>query len=325
MEIDQTSQARSMIRASMVEIRAETSPRINLLDRPMVTQIRTDCLDGQMVKRLIIHLHSSGCGWARKSGGCTMCGFYAATTAGLPVSSEDYVAQVTSVLERYPAHAFSIIGLYNAGNIFNDDEVPFDALQQICRLLARNPYIKRVSFESKLEYIDGEKLKCVQQILPGKEIELGIGVETLSETIRDLCINKPFHNRVLQNKIDYLLGLGIFPKAYLLFKPPFLTETEAIEDIVLSYRQIRDMGVERINIETMTIEKQTLVYRLWQNGLYRPPWLWSIIRIIQELSGARLYFTPFQYIVNAEAVAQNCPHCSSRISKTIFDYQEGWV
>jgi archaeosine synthase beta-subunit len=323
MATGQSDQARRMIRAAVSKIRSETPPLIRDNDKVITTQIRSGFLNGSLVSRLIIHLHSSGCGWARLSGGCTMCGFYAATSTGTFISSEDYQAQVFDVLSKYDLETFSVIALFNAGNILNETEVPFDALEKICIRISQNPYIKKVTIESKLEYMNIEKLKRISALLSGKGIELGIGIETMNEKIRDLCINKPFPNTLLQQKVDQLFSLGITPMAYLLFKPPFLTEREAIDDFINSVSQLNQMGVHNINCETMTVEEYTLVHQLWKNNYYRLPWLWSMIYLMEQMKESQLYFTPFQYIVDAVAIAHNCDICSERIKDRIFEYQEG--
>jgi archaeosine synthase beta-subunit len=323
MMTDQLDQARRMIRTATFKIRSSTPPSVHDNNSVITTQIRSGNLNGSLVKRLIIHLHSSGCDWARTTGGCTMCGFYAATSTGTPISSKDYIAQVYDVLSKYDPHSFSVIGLFNAGNILNETEMPLEALEKICHRISQNQYIKKVIIESKLEYIKVEKLNKIISLLPGKEIELGIGVESFNEKIRELCIHKPFPNTILQQKVDLLLGLGIIPKAYLLLKPPFLTEKESIDDLIHSYNRLKQMGIQTINCETMTVEKHTLVYQLWKSNYYRLPWLWSMIFVMEQLKGSPLYFTPFQYIVDAVAIAHNCDKCSDRIKNKIFEYQEG--
>jgi radical SAM enzyme (TIGR01210 family) len=170
-----------------------------------------------------------------------------------------------------------------------------------------------------------EKLKTIASLLPGVEIELGIGVESFNEKIRDLCINKPFSNKLLEKKAEILLQAGIIPKAYLLLKPPFLTEKEAIDDFVDSYLQLNSIGIERIECETMTIEDHTLVHQLWKNDQYRLPWLWTMIYLLDKLQGEPMYFTPFQYIVNSIAIAHNCDQCSEKVKKAIFDYQDNRI
>ncbi len=323
MEFNLTDQARRLVRNTMLKLRSDTPASITNSNKAIITDIRSGFLNGVYARRLIIHLHSSGCGYAIKTGGCTMCGFYAATSTGRPISTEEYQEQVRDVFSKHDPQSFQIIGLYNAGNILNEDEMPFEALEKICVLFSQNPFIKRLSIESRPEFIDVEKLKRISSILKGKEIELGIGVETLNEKVKDLCINKPCANELLQQKVDILLGIGIVPKAYLLLKPPFMTEKEAIDDFILSYSKLNLMGVHRIDCETMTVQKHTLVYQLWKENYYRTPWLWSIINLLEQMQGFPLYFTPFRYIVNAVDIAHNCDKCSDSIKKDIFDYQDG--
>ena len=227
------------------------------------------------------------------------------------------------MLSMYDPGRFQILGLYNAGNLLNESEMPFDALEKICLLISQNPHIKRISIESKPEYIDAEKLRRISAILQGKEIEIGMGLETLNAKVRDLCINKPYSRRLLEKKVDLMFSLGIIPKAYLLLKPPFLTEKEAIDDFLSSYQQLHQMGIHRIDCETMTIEDHTLVHLLWQKNLYRTPWLWTIIYLLEQLKESKIYFTPFRYIVNSLAIAKNCEQCSQLVKNSIFNYQEG--
>lgn len=327
MEPDLVNLAHLLIRMATCKLRAETPPVLSAKNKAITTQVRSGNLHGKHINRLIIHLHSTGCGWARQSGGCTMCGFYAATSAGEPISSIEYQEQVADALNKYDSLEFSVLGLFNAGNLLNENEMPFDALEKICMLISQKKYIKKIAIESKLEYIDFNKVKRIAELLPEVEIELGIGVETCNEKVRDLCINKPFSNRVMENKVEILHRTGIIPKSYLLLKPPFLTEQEAIDDFISSYLQLNLIGIERIECETMTIEDRTLVHQLWKNKQYRLPWLWTLINITEQLTslGKPIYFTPFQYIVNSIAVAHNCEICSDKVKKKIFDYQDGKI
>lgn len=325
MTTDLIAEARKLIRTRMRQIRRVTPPVQLEKDRVVATDIRSDFLDGNVVRRLVIHLHSTGCEWARRTGGCTMCGFYAGTSVGTPISADNYLTQLTSELAKYDLTKFPVLAVFNAGNTLSETEIPFDALEGMCRIVAKKPHIQRIQIESKLEYIDADKLRTIKRILHDKEIELGMGVETTSEKIRDLCINKPFPNTLLEDKIELLRSCNISPKAYILLKPPFLTEREALEDSVNSVVQLYQLGVERVDCETMTVERHTLVHELWKQGLYRPPWLWSIIELKSRLAkaGTRpVYFTPFKYIVHAIDKPHNCQMCDEKTERAIFDCQD---
>jgi len=229
-------------------------------------------------------------------------------------------------LKDYDMSEFPIVGIYNAGNLLSEKEVPSDALAEICSIIAQQPAVKRILVESKLEYIDVNKLKEMQRILGDIKIELGIGVESMNEKIRDLCINKPFPNALLEKKVELLHSIGVIPKAYLLFKPPFLTEQEAIDDFVSTVKALRELGVHEIDCESMTIQKHTLVEELWNRDLYRVPWLWSLISMIDRTASkdhTPVYLTPFRYNVSSLDSPRNCSVCTDTVTDAIFDYQKG--
>jgi len=118
----------------------------------------------------------------------------------------------------------------------------------------------------------------------------------------------------------------VIPKAYLLFKPPFLIEQEAIDDFVSSVKGLRELGVHEIDCESMTIQRHTLVEELWNRDLYRVPWLWSLISMIDRTTTkdhTPVYLTPFRYNVSSLDSPRNCNVCSENVTDAIFDYQKG--
>lgn len=70
-----------------------------------------------------------------------------------------------------------------------------------------------------------------------------------------------------------------------MLKPLFLSEKQAMEDIT---RSIDDAApyADTISINLCNVQKGTLVETLWEKGQYRPPWLWSIIEILQRAKAA---------------------------------------
>jgi radical SAM enzyme (TIGR01210 family) len=70
-------------------------------------------------------------------------------------------------------------------------------------------------------------------------------------------------------------------KAYLLQKPPYLTEREAIEDVIRSVHDVRPHA-DAISLNPCTVQKGTEVERLWRTRAYRPPYLWSVILALSK-------------------------------------------
>ena len=66
-------------------------------------------------------------------------------------------------------------------------------------------------------------------------------------------------------------------KAYLTLKPPFVTESVAIAEIVKSFHILGDLGVDTISLNPVAIQKNTLTERLSKMHLFRPSWLFSVL------------------------------------------------
>lgn len=251
-----------------------------------------------------------------------MCGFYNASTGGIPVKPADHIAQFKSEIGKHDVSKFDMIGLYNGGNVLNNGEINLETLCDIFKIIAKLPSIRRVTIESMLQYLHEAKLRDLLNALNGKELEIGIGVESMNPEIRSTCIHKYFSNERLQKKLAMLRSLGIKTRIYLLFKPPFLTEGEAVADFVSSVQELASYEVDSIDCEAMTIQQDTLVHVLSSAGIYRVPWLWSIIEIIKltaKVAQRPIYISPFRYIVPSLEIPANCDKCNERIRRTILD------
>lgn len=299
----------------------ENSPhKVFIKDEIASSDIRIGHIDSKPVKRLVIQLRSNGCGW-KKSGGCTMCGFWSETSQMKEkISAEDFVNQFKRVLKKFDITQFPILSIYNAGSLLNEEEVPLSALEKMFNIISQLPTIKRVVIESRTEYVDFKKVQRLKSILKEKELVIASGLESSNDTIRQLCIHKGIQKKHFENYIEQANSLGIKTRIYILIKPPFLTEGEAIEDAVSSTKYLYDLDVKDIHYETMTIEEHTLVHTLYEKGYYQLPWLWSIIEISKRVSPfIKPYVSPFRYIADSIEVPHNCRLCTETVTKAIFN------
>ena len=284
------------------------------------TDIRIGHIDGKPVKRFVIHLRSNGCGW-KKSGGCTMCGFWNETSQQKDrVKAEDFVSQFKGALKAFNLSRYPVLSIYNAGSAFNEEEIPFEALESIFRMISKIPTIKQIILESRIEYVTKDKIRQLKNIIYGKDLIIGAGLESSNDTIRELCIHKGLPRKRFEQYIELSKSIGMNPRIYVLIKPPFLTEMEAIEDVVGTTRYLYDLGVSDIHYETTTIEENTLVHILFNKEFYQLPWLWSIVEIINRVSPfAKPFLSPFRYIVDAQGVAHNCRLCTNKVTHALLD------
>jgi Predicted Fe-S oxidoreductase len=75
-------------------------------------------------------------------------------------------------------------------------------------------------------------------------------------------------------------GAGV--KTYLLMKPPFLSEQEAIQDMITSVNEAWAWS-DLISMNLCTVQRSTPVEALWRSGAYRPPYLWSVLTVLSAL------------------------------------------
>ncbi len=72
---------------------------------------------------------------------------------------------------------------------------------------------------------------------------MAIGLETSSDLIRKHSINKGFTFRDFVNAAEVAKVNGVAVKTYLMLKPPFLSEKQALEDIVTSVKKLQFIPV----------------------------------------------------------------------------------
>jgi len=232
-----------------------------------------DLLNGEIVPSLTVLLTTKGCYWARRDG-CTMCGYIA--DANPDAQSADIQKQLFEVLAQYGT-AFKIVKLFTSGSFLDQEELPIDARDAILSALADTP---KVIVESRPEFVTSEI--CGDVVRSNRHVEIAIGLETSNDDIRDSCINKGFTFRdfVRASKVAHSDGLTV--KAYLLLKPPFLTEVEALENAIQSTHDAAPYA-DTISLNLCNVQKGTLVEALWKKRLYRPPWLWTAVEVLKRV------------------------------------------
>ncbi len=315
--------ALAIIHNTLKSIRNQTPGKPYELSEAASSDVRRGYLDGAMVKRLVVTLRSSGCGWVEEAFGCTMCGHYAGTTKGSKISAKNFVAQFKNEISRYDFADIPILCLYNGGSLLNVDELPADALAEICRTISAVPGIKKVVFETKSKHVTEDVVDNIKKHLRQSDVEIAIGLESSSEPVRSLCLNKGFDSDDFHRAVS-LIKKHFGLRLYLMIKPIFLTEAEAIDDAVRSFRYALTLSPDEIHFEPATVQEHTLAYLLQSRGEYRPPWLWSIIEVIKRLpAGESAYISPFAHTPSPLIVPYNCPSCTERVTRLILeDYNQ---
>ena len=288
------------------------------------TDIREEIFKGVNYKRAVMFLLSNGCEWALKDGhGCTMCGHLAKQTrTAETVTTTEYLQQFNEEFDKIDFKEFPLLNLYNNGSFFNDKEIAPEARIEILKRIGREKDVKMVVLETRPEFVTESNIKEVKKILPGKHVEIAIGLEIKDDLYRTVCINKGFTLRQYDQAAEIIVG-NLHLRTYVLLKPPFLTEKESIDFAVEVIEYAFDRGSRTVSLEACTVQAFTLVDYLYESGLYNPPYLWSIIEVIKRVNvpvSQKLVVGLFQFYPSPSKTPFNCERCSEKFLDAMRSY-----
>jgi radical SAM enzyme (TIGR01210 family) len=230
-----------------------------------------DFAEGKVVDAMVVIMRTNGCCWA-KTGGCTMCGYRQASPGG--VTEEDLGRQIDQALSAYKGEPF--VKFYTSGSFLDENEIPL-AIRE--RIFGEFRSCVRLLVESRPEFVTED----VVSGLP-KNLTIALGLESSDPDVLKTSINKGFTPEDSRRAGRTIRGAGLSVRTYLLLKPPFLTETQAMEDTVSS-ALFADEFSNEISINPLNVQRATYAERLWKAGDLRSPWIWSLIEVMKRLSG----------------------------------------
>jgi radical SAM enzyme (TIGR01210 family) len=215
------------------------------------------------------------------------------------------------------------IKVYTSGSFLDADEVPIDTRDQILRLISEDERVSEVVLESRPKYVTEDSMGSIREIMGTHHVEIGVGLESSSDAIRTLCINKGFETKDFAEAVKIASSHRIGTRAYVLLKPPFLTERDAMLDSVHTIEDAGKMGVTTISVNPVNVQKHTLVERLWTRGLYRPPWLWTLVEVLSQ-AGTQID-SSINVVCDPVAAGKkrgvhNCGECDESITMAIRDF-----
>ncbi len=306
-------------------------------------------LNGETVDRVMIVLRSNGCKHYKTNGGCSMCAHLNGSPLNETITHQNYVEQWDSVItgafledteHSFDLNDYPVVCVYNLGSLLNSEEIQLDTVRYIFSSLNKYKGIKKVIIESRAEYVTLEVLMAIKEVYDGI-VEVGIGVESTNYTIRELCHHKAIQDKaIIATAVNNLHKCNMKALAYVNFKPVFLTEQEAIDDAIRTATDcILKYNFDAVSIEPTSLQENSLANHMYNLGLYRVPWLWSLRDIIhgiydnvqyedidirlggyfdeQVLSGSQGVGFSGRNEIFPHMTSSNCCHCTNKVVEAI--------
>ena len=231
--------------------------------------------DGTPCSAATVILRTKGCHWWWSSG-CTFCGYFNDTRDD--VTEDDLHAQWDWSAKKLNDFAdVQMVKVYTSGSLLEDREIPVGFQERVLRECAERDL--HLIVESRTEQLTEKKLAWATKINP--RFTVAIGLEAYDDEVLRFHVNKGFSVKSYDRAVANLKQAGLRVKAYLMFKPPFMSEADALDHIVDWIAAIA-ADADEISINPMNIQGGTVIDRLHRARQYRPPWWWSLVEMIRR-------------------------------------------
>ncbi|MEF8915251.1 archaeosine biosynthesis radical SAM protein RaSEA [Natronomonas sp.] len=303
----------------MRDIRARNDETYDPTEPTRVWLDEDNTPDG-VYQSLTIILNTGGCRWAR-AGGCTMCGYVAESVDGGSVGHENLMTQIEYCLDHEAENLddgekAGLIKIYTSGSFLDEREVPAETRDAIAEAFSDRD---RMVVESLPDFVDREKLR--EFTARGIETDVAVGLETATDRVRHDAVNKYFDFEDFEEACAEATAADAGVKAYLLMKPPFLAEPDAVEDMKRSIRKCAAVdGCHTVSMNPCNVQRHTMVEELYHDGGYRPPWLWSVADVLESTADVDAIVVSDPVGHGSDRGPHNCGECDDLVQTAIKDF-----
>jgi radical SAM enzyme (TIGR01210 family) len=202
---------------------------------------------------------------------CLMCDLWKNTT-DQSVPGGAIPAQIELALRHMPD--IKHIKLYNCGSFFDERAIPEKDYKEIASLLKN---FETVIVESHPRLINDKCLRFRDMLIP--ELNVALGLETIHPEILTI-LNKQMTPDDFINAASFLTENGINSRAFILLRPPLLSESEGIYWAERSIDFAFGSGVECCTIIPVRAGNGAMDH-LKEKGYFNPPDIHSLETVLE--------------------------------------------
>jgi len=179
--------------------------------------------------------------------------------------------------------------------------------------------------ESLPQFITRSRLQPFVEQLGDVALEIGIGYQSAHEVVREVLVNTRVSQRAFEDALDVMRELYVEPKIYLMIKPPFLTDGEALTDVLESVTYLKSRGIDGVTVCPTRVSRNTVAWELYRNGEYEPPNLWTVleaVRIANRETAVRVACINLRGSDFESVFPDSCPSCADAIVDALLTFSE---
>lgn len=222
--------------------------------------------DGEIEDTAVIFLTNCECPFH-----CLMCDLWKNTTdKSVPVGA--IPKQIEYALNNLPSA--TSLKIYNSGSFFDTRAIPPEDYESIAKL-AEN--FKTVIVENHPKLIN-EKILLFKSLLK-PQLQIALGLEIADDDLLKK-LNKKMRLKDFEKAVHFLKGNGILSRAFILLKPPFLSEEEGVYQAKRSLDFAYNTGVECCTVIPVRGGNGAMEY-LMEKDQFSPPLLKSLEEVIE--------------------------------------------
>jgi hypothetical protein len=150
------------------------------------------------------------------------------------------------------------------------------------------------------------------------QTEIALGLESSSQEILDRSVNKGNSVEDFVDASRRIHAQGLKVKAYVMLKPPFLSESRALGDAVATMESAAPHS-DTLSLNPVNIHKGSLVERMYFRGEYRPPWIWSVWDAISRRPAGKLTICS-TVAFGKRRGAHNCGKCDGALTSALKEF-----
>jgi radical SAM enzyme (TIGR01210 family) len=283
------------------------------------------------IKQRTLVIPGGGCVYYRANKGdvCPFCAFPPFSRYVIKGENhEDYFESWALTADIYKAmlaeslkdnQHFDKLAVFNGGSFFPASELPNEFQIAVYEEAASRRNIKQLMVEAYPTFISQKKLIEAKSILGSTDLMVGIGFESLNEKVRNEYLKKRIDLAQFEEKVKLMQHLGVKVFIYAFLKAPQLTEGQALNETLNTIDYLHKLGVDEIALSCAFVPPGTNLESLYKMGEFRPPWLWSIIEIINTAQKQKwpLSIGGFEDTPPPVAAPSNCQKCDEVILEKI--------